>query len=35
MGGECNMHGQDGNLFKILARNPECKPRYRWKNIIK
>jgi hypothetical protein len=35
MGGECNMHGRDENSYKILARNPECKPRHRWKVIIK
>jgi hypothetical protein len=34
-GGEYNVHGRDGNSYKILARNLECKPRYRWKNIIK
>jgi len=35
MGGECNMHWRDGNSYKMLARNPECKPRHRWKDIIK
>jgi hypothetical protein len=34
MGGECNMHGRDGNSYKILAGNPECKPRYRWKKLL-
>jgi hypothetical protein len=34
-GGECNMRGRDGNTYKILARNPECEPRHRWKDIIK
>jgi len=35
MGGEWHTLGRDGNTYKSLARNPECKPRHIWKDIIK
>jgi hypothetical protein len=35
LGRESNMHGRDGNTYKILVINPECKTGHRWEGIIK
>jgi hypothetical protein len=40
MGGECNTHGRDDNVYKVLAGKPEDKralerPRSKWEDNIR